>query len=498
MSLAGRAKVLKVRLERAGQLFASGEWSELGARLKRKVTPKGDPPEAMDDPHAYARWLGKQRRRFERERRRADTGGAEDLRTLIVEDGMTWPEPRPGNGTLFMRGGDVLEPGAERLFAAAFARGADVVTCDDDRIDSRGRRVSPRFKPMRWSPERLLEDPYVLPGFLARDSLLEDFVPPAGATAEAILYAVALHLRVKVRRSEHLPLPLMHARRPFELGPRRARLTVPQDALTTIMIPFRDRPELLSRCLTSLFAHTGSGTSERFEVVLLDNGSREPATRALLARWRGERNVRVLELPGVFNFAALNNAGAKAAAGTHLLLLNNDTEILERGWLDELVGWASLPDVGAVGCRLLYPDRTLQHAGVWLGVAGLAAHAYIGAPAEHAGHAGELRAARNLSAVTGACLMIEKKKWQLVSGMDERRYAVAFNDLDLCLRLEASGLRTVYTPHAVVMHHESKSRGSRVDMREERAFMHAHAEAIASDPYYNVNLSRLVPDGRWR
>jgi hypothetical protein len=155
---------------------------EFAARLARKVMPTGDPPSAMVDADAYARWLSRQRRRFLAERRRAEGAGAEDVRTVIVGRAPVAIEPRPGNATLFVRDGDVLDPTALRLFSAAFARGADVVTCDEDRRDARGRPVSPRFKPA-WSPERLLEDPYILPAFLVRDSLLEGFSPPVGASA---------------------------------------------------------------------------------------------------------------------------------------------------------------------------------------------------------------------------------------------------------------------------------------------------------------------------
>jgi GT2 family glycosyltransferase len=364
----------------------------------------------------------------------------------------------------------------------------------------------------------LLEDPYILPAFLVRDSLLEGFSPPVGASAEAVLYALALHLIPRVRRSEHIALPLVCLARPLDLsacaccvraalGDRatveptsdarwHVRFAVPAAARASILIPFRDRPELLTRGLESLFRCT---EPERFELLLLDNGSEQADTAELLATWRAARaNVRVLSLPGPFNFAALNNKGAALATGTHLLLLNNDTECIAPGWLDELLGLASQPQIGAVGCTLLYADRTLQHAGVWLGVAGLAAHAYLGAPADHPGHASEARGVRNVSAVTGACLMVERKKWQAVGGMNDRELRVAFNDLDLCLRLEAQGFRTVITPHSALIHHESKSRGSRVDMDEERAFMRLHGPRIAKDPFVNVNFSRLVADGRWR
>ncbi|MCC6805865.1 MAG: glycosyltransferase family 2 protein [Deltaproteobacteria bacterium] len=509
-----RTSLVATRALRAGQLLVSGEWKELTARLVRKVRSKGDPPAAQDDPKAYARWLRRQKSRFAKEWKRADAAGAEDVRIVFVRGGAFAPEPKQSpSATLFVRAGDEVEPGAERLFAAAFARGADVVTCDHDERDAGGRLARPRFLPA-WSPARLLEDPYLLPAFLVRDTLLAGFSPPIGASAEATLYAIALHVRDRVRRAEHIAVPLVHAHGPLsragcmdvarESGPAeiveasggwRARFPLPKAARASVLIPFRDQPELLDRCLDSVFAHTDP---RRFDVRLLDNGSLEPRTAAIVGKWTQRANVSVLPLPGPFNFAALNNRGAGDATGSHLLLLNNDTEVLHDDWLEPLMELAAQKDVGAVGCKLLYPDRTLQHAGVWLGVAGLAAHAYAGLGEDHAGHGGELRVLRNLSAVTGACLMIERRKWRAVSGMNEKKYKVAFNDLDLCLRLEQHGWRTVYTPHVTLVHHESKSRGARVDMREERAFLTAYEDRVAHDPYVSPSFSRLVADGRWR
>jgi GT2 family glycosyltransferase len=483
---------LKTRLYRAAQLLASGELDELAARLKRKVQPKGDLPEAMDDPAAYARWLRKQEKRFAAEREKGSSAGAEAVSVVFVgESGLLPALKRAPSATLYVREGDELDRDALRLFSAAFARGADVVTCDEDRYVN-GGRASPRFKPV-WSPERLLEDAYALPAFLVRDSLLSRFEPPANACAEETLYALLLHVLPKVRHAEHLPLPLVHLRKPLKPQSRRVHFPVPPKAFVSIMIPFRDQPALLERCLRSLFAHT---ERSRFELLLIDNGSKEAATRDLVAQYQDR--ARVLYLPGPFNFAALNNRAAEQAKGSHLLLLNNDTEIIHDGWLESLVALADAPGVGAVGCKLLYADRTLQHAGVWLGVAGLAAHAYAGKSEHYPGHHGELGHLQNLSAVTGACLMVGREKWRQVSGMDEHCLKVAFNDLDLCLRLEEKGYRTVYTPHVTLIHHESKSRGPRVDMTEERAFMQAHRKRIAQDPYVNPNFSRLVADGRWR
>jgi GT2 family glycosyltransferase len=228
--------------------------------------------------------------------------------------------------------------------------------------------------------------------------------------------------------------------------------------LVSIIIPFKDRPELLRNCLRSLSA----STYRRFEVVLVDNGSRRQRTQRLLSRYGARPGVSVVAVPGPFNFAKLCNRGAAAATGEHLLFLNNDTEILDRDWLEQLLRVGADPRVGAVGATLLYPDRTIQHAGMLPRADGVWVHPYRGRPANEPGTNGELRGPRSVSAVTAACLLMRRDLFREIGGFDEQ-YPVMYNDVDLCARLRARGLLVVVTPHARLIHYESLSRGYALD-----------------------------------
>jgi GT2 family glycosyltransferase len=228
--------------------------------------------------------------------------------------------------------------------------------------------------------------------------------------------------------------------------------------LVSIVIPFRDRPELLRNCLRSLSA----STYRRFEVILVDNGSTEPRARRLLDRYAARPNVRIVAAPGDFNFARLCNRGAEAAAGEFLLFLNNDTEVLDRSWLEQLLTIAGDPSVGIVGATLLYPDETIQHAGMFRRSDGVWVHPYRGRPADEPGERGELQRARCVPAVTAACMLVRRGLFQSLGGFDER-FAVMHNDVDLCARVRQRGLQVVVTPHARLYHYESLSRGYALD-----------------------------------
>lgn len=288
-----------------------------------------------------------------------------------------------------------------------------------------------------------------------------------------------------------------------ESAPRSGEPLPPADAapLVSILIPTRDGADVLARCLASLYDRT-SGPA--FEVLILDNGSTQPETAQLFARCSAaHENFRVLACPGPFNFSALNNAGAAAARGQYLVLLNSDTEVLTPDWLQELLLYAAMPQTGAVGALLLYPDGTVQHAGLVLGIQGPANHAHRGEDPAGGGYLGRLRCAQDVSAVTGACLMVEKAKWQRAGGMDEA-LPVAYNDVAFCLALGRLGLRCVFTPFAVLRHYESVSRGQDVQ-GENRARLEAAAARMQAqwhvgdgcrDPYYNPNLSTKAEDFR--
>jgi GT2 family glycosyltransferase len=228
----------------------------------------------------------------------------------------------------------------------------------------------------------------------------------------------------------------------------------PATGSVSILIPFKDRLDLLRNCLRGL----RRGTYPYRDVVLIDNGSTCPITLGYLERFQVRSRFKVVPCPGAFNFSRLCNRGARHADGDFLLFLNNDVEVLTPDWLEQFLYLANCPDIGIVGATLLYPDGTLQHAGIFSSEDGRWSHVYRGCPQDYRGDHGELAHARSVSAVTGACLMIRRSLFIEMNGFDER-YAVTFNDVDLCRRVRERGLKVVISPHARLWHFESVSRG---------------------------------------
>lgn len=241
--------------------------------------------------------------------------------------------------------------------------------------------------------------------------------------------------------------------------------------LVSILIPFRDGAKLLARCLESIRRKTDYA---HYELVLIDNGSVEKSTRNLLAREKERPGVTVLRIDEPFNFARLNNRGAGAARGEHLLLLNDDIEVLAPGWLSAMLEHSQRPAVGAVGAKLLYPDGSIQHAGVVVGQDDIAAHAFHLCPHDEPG----AQRVRTCDAVTGACLMTRAALFRELGGLNETDLPVAYNDIDYCLRLRERGLLVVYTPHAKLLHRESATRGLANDPREAAYMCRRWARAI--------------------
>lgn len=226
----------------------------------------------------------------------------------------------------------------------------------------------------------------------------------------------------------------------------------------SVVIPFRDRPELLRGCLRSIRA----GSTRPFEIILVDNGSREPATLHYLWRLQSRQAARVVPSPGAFNFSRVCNDGARDAAGEYLLFLNNDTEVLTPDWIDRLVRVAAAPGVGIVGATLLYPDGTIQHAGIQPRRDGRWVHAHRGRPGDDPGPRGELRQVRSVSAVTAACLLIRRDLFWSLGGFRED-LPVTYGDIDLCRRVRERGLLVAVTPHARLVHFECLTRGYQRD-----------------------------------
>ena len=257
----------------------------------------------------------------------------------------------------------------------------------------------------------------------------------------------------------------------------------------TVMIPNKDHTDDLDRCLTSLYKNAGY---DNFEVLVIENNSTDPETERYYAQISQKfADCRVVRYQGGFNFSAINNFGAQFANGEHLLLLNNDIEITSKDFLRELLSYSQRPDVGAVGAKLIYPDNEIQHAGVIMGINGSAGHSHKGHPADAVG---------DIMAVTGACLMTKTALYREMGGLDEEKFAVAYNDVDYCLKLWKKGLLNVYTPLAQAIHYESRSRGldtlsenAKRYEREKANFYEKYQPYIDNyDPYYNPHFTNKV------
>jgi len=258
-------------------------------------------------------------------------------------------------------------------------------------------------------------------------------------------------------------------------------------------MPMRNKPKLLETCVEGLLTKTDY---KNLEIIIVDNDSDEPEALALLQRYAENPRIRVLPYRGKFNYSAINNAAVREAKGKFLVLLNNDIEVIHPDWLTVMVAEAACKGIGAVGAKLFYPDGKLQHAGVITGIGGVAGHALHAGPGQSLGYFGSTFLTRAYSAVTAACLVVERKKYLEVGGLDEKNLAVAYNDVDFCLRLRDAGYRNVWTPFARLFHHESLSRGpedtiqKQIRSRAERRYMEKRWRgALAHDPFYNPNLT---------
>lgn len=320
----------------------------------------------------------------------------------------------------------------------------------------------------------------------------------AGSTAagmEAKPYALAAGERAIDAQLRRLGLPGRAMQVPGAPGAFQVRYELTGRPLVSVLIPSKDHREDLDRCLHSLYRNAGY---DNFEVLVIENNSTDPETFAYYKTLPGRYpNCRVVTYEGPFNFSAVNNFGARFAKGEHLLLLNNDIEILSSDFLRELLSYSQRPDVGAVGAKLYYPDDTIQHAGVIMGINGSAGHSHKSYPRAAVGDLYRLVTTQNYMAVTGACLMTRAALYREQGGLDETSFAVAYNDVDYCLKLWQKGLLNVYTPRAEAYHYESKSRGldttpenaARYE-REKAAFYAKYRQYIDHyDPYYNPHFN---------
>ncbi|MFK4874986.1 glycosyltransferase family 2 protein [Novosphingobium sp. ZW T3_23] len=350
--------------------------------------------------------------------------------------------------------GDIVAPHAIAAYQAAAIRAVgSIVYADDDILDSEGQRTEPHFKPA-WNAELFRHFDYLTKACIVRTGR-DTFISLSGSNWAAELVASALRGKGGANPPMRLPHILHHRRsRP---NPCISAVVKPNSATlpkVSVIVPTRNRLDLLCTCLEGV---------ERtdypdLEVIVVDNGSDDPATLDYLANLDTAR-YRVLRAPGPFNFSTLNNRAAEIATGELLCLLNNDIEVLAPDWLITMVQQAQRPEVGAVGARLLYPDGRIQHAGVVMGICGGAAHAHRLLNPNEQGYFHRHALPQFVSAVTAACLVVRRKSFEAIGGLDEKNFAVAFNDVDLCMRLNAQGWQSLYEPRATLIHHESVSRG---------------------------------------
>jgi len=250
---------------------------------------------------------------------------------------------------------------------------------------------------------------------------------------------------------------------------------------------------ILEKCIDSLTSLTDY---EPYELLVVDNGSDEEETLQYLEKLKADPRITVLDYPWPFNYSAINNFAVKKARGAVLCLLNNDIEIINGDWLKIMVSLAVRPETGAIGAKLLYPDHRIQHAGVILGLGGVAGHAYLLKDENYIGQMGRALLMQNYSAVTAACMVVEKAKYEQVGGFNENELKIAFNDIDFCIRLMQAGYRNVWTPEAKLIHHESVSRGfddtpdKQERFKSEINYMkETWGEILENDPAYNPNLT---------
>lgn len=395
---------------------------------------------------------------------------------------------------LALAAGDVLAPGAISEYRNAVA-GAEghIIYADDDLLSARGERYAPHFKP-QWNAELFRHFDYLSGACIVQTDPQTLVGLSASSEPNWMVQLVASALEGGQGVPLHIPHMLHHRRaRPMPHVPAAPAVTAAALPLVTVIVPTRNRHDLLRTCIDGL-AHTDYPA---IELIVVDNGSDDHATLAYLETLDASCH-RVLRAPGPFNFSTLNNRAAREAKGELLCLLNNDIEVIAPDWLRIMAHQALRPEVGAVGARLLYPDGRIQHAGVVMGVGGGAAHAHRLLHPDEQGYFHRHALPQFVSAVTAACLVVQRTCFEAVGGLDEANFAVAFNDVDLCMRLNQRGWQSFYEPRATLIHHESVSRGFDRDQvgaarlaGELAALQRRWGTAEAVDPYHHPQLNRF-------
>ncbi len=408
----------------------------------------------------------------------------------------------------------------------------DFIYSDEDKIDLAGKRRDPHFK-SDYAPDSILGSNYICHFEIMRKSIVDKIGGFRVGLEGAQDYDIFLRFfeQTTPERIYHIPKILYHWRMiegstaaeidnkgyAIERGRQavadamerrginanvKVHPKVPYyiveykyeiEPLISIIIPTKDYPDVTEQCLKSLYEKT---TYKNFEVIVMNNNSQKEETFTLFDKYKGlYDNFRVIDANYEFNYSKINNQGVKEANGEYIVLLNNDTEIITQNWLELMVGYAMQPHIGAVGAKLLYPDNTVQHAGVILGIGGIAQHTFIGCGKEDPGFYGRLSVPFNYSAVTAACLMVSKEKFIEAGGLEEY-LQVAFNDIDFNLKLLEKGYYNVCLNHVELYHHESKSRGLDTTSEKYKRFVSEHdymkdkwSNVLFDDKFYNPNFS---------
>ncbi len=445
-----------------------------------------------------------------------------------------------GDYCAFLDHDDLLAPHALHEVASVAVTRPEVklIYSDEDKINESGDRTEPHFKP-DWNPDLLLAQNYIC----HLTAIRRDVLALSGWCRSGYDGAQDHDLLLRVTRTlehhevHHISQILYHWRMTAEstasnasakgytsdsgvravadfLGTNGERAEVvagkypntyrilrelPKDApLVSIIIPTRDRVDILSQCIDSVRNLTNY---PNYEIIVVDNRSEEQETLDYLKGVELLSGVRVVRYNGDFNYSAINNFAVGEARGSVLTLMNNDIEVISPDWLTEMVTHAIRPSIGCVGAKLLYKNNMVQHAGVILGIGGVAGHAHKYFDAESAGYFSRLHLTQNMSAVTAACLTVERRIYESVGGLNETDLKVAFNDVDFCLAVRALGYRNLWTPYAVLYHHESLSRGQEDTSEKQRRFtsearfmQKKWGKSLMSDPAYNRNLTRSRED----
>lgn len=419
--------------------------------------------------------------------------------------------------------GDSLAPQAGQLIGDSLRKDPTLAYWDEDQIDTKNRRSAPWLKP-EWNFLHFLAQDYLAGACLFKVDTALACLPATGirgsAPAELAQFLIRMSVTIDAQphRAFRIPFILLHRATGSPAMTAKARAAaineiVPsanaepglmnatrirwplQGALpsVSIVIPTRDRVDLLKVCIEGLGRLDYGG---RVEIIIMDNDSTDPTTLCFLNAL-ADRGFRIIQHAGPFNFAAMNNQAAKAATGDFLCLMNNDVEPRNGSWLTLMVEHAARPGVGAVGIRLLYPDLSIQHAGLVIGIGGAAGHVFRGLPAGSTAYHGAPHITRYVTGVTAACLVISRESYLAAGGFDAEAFAVAFNDVDFCLRLDRAGFRNVYVAEAELIHYESKSRGNDLDAvnfvrysKELSILQSRWGTQSYLDRYYHPSLSR--------